>query len=80
MKQRVSKKYVKSMMKFVIECPNTVQEAMALDKKNSKTLCYDAIVKEICSVRVAFGIRGKGDTPPPGHQFIKCHIIFNVKM
>ena len=31
-------------------------------------------------VWVAFYIIEKGDTPPPGHQFIKCHIIFVVKM
>ena len=39
-----------------------------------------AIVKEIKNVRFAFDIREKGDPPPVGTQFIKCHMIFNVKM
>ena len=32
------------------------------------------------SDQVAFDIRGKGETPSPGHQFIKCHINFGEKM
>ena len=53
---------------------------MALDKKNCKNLWYDAVAKDMCSVLIYFYIRGKGDTPPPGHQFIKCHMIFISKM
>ena len=43
-------------------------------------LWVDAITKEMKNVRVAFDIREKGDSPPVGHQFIKCHMIFDVKM
>ena len=53
---------------------------MALNKTNGNTLWSDAIAKEMRSVRFDLGIIGKGDTPPPGHQFIKCHMIFDVKI
>ena len=79
-KQRGAKKYAKTTMKFGIECPKTVEEALALDSKNGNTLWADAITKEMKNVRVAFNIGEKGDSPPVGHQFIKCHMIFDVKM
>ena len=79
-KQRSAKKYAKTTMKFGIECPKTVEEALALDSKNGNTLWADAITKEMKNVRVAFNIGEKGDSSPVGHQFIKCHMIFDVKM
>ena len=80
MKQRGAKKYAKTTMKFGIECPKTVEEDLALDSKNGNTLWSDAITKEMKNVRVAFNIGEEGDSPPVGHQFIKCHMIFDVKM
>ena len=53
---------------------------MALDKKKGITLWDNAISKEMRSVQVDFDIRKNGDTPPPGHQFIKCHMLLDVKM
>ena len=67
-------------MKFGIEWPKAVQESMALDKKNCNTLWADAIAKDTRSNQVAFDIREKGDAPQLGHQFIKCHMILDVKM
>ena len=32
------------------------------------------------SILVSFDIRGKGNTPPTGHQIIKCYMIFDVKI
>ena len=49
-KQRGANKYIKRTMKFGIEFPKKVQEAMALDKKNVNTLWNDAIAKEILFV------------------------------
>ena len=41
----------------------------------------DAIAKEMKNVRVAFKILEHGETPPPpGFQFIRCHMIFDIKM
>ena len=53
---------------------------MALDKNKVKTLWADTISKYISSIQVYFDIIGNGDTPPPGHQFIKFHMIFDAKM
>ena len=67
-------------MKFRIKLPNTVYEAIALDTKNGNNLWAETIAKNMRSVQVDFNIREKEDTPPPGHQHIKCHIIFDVKI
>jgi hypothetical protein len=32
------------------------------------------------NVRVAFDVLADGVAPPPDHQFIRCHMIFDVKM
>ena len=31
-------------------------------------------------MRVAFNVLADGAAPPPDHQFICCHMIFDVKM
>ena len=56
-RQHGAKKYAKTMMKFGIEFPKTVDQALALDKKNSNTLWADAIAKEMKNVQVDFDIR-----------------------
>ena len=45
MKQRGTKKYSNKTMKFGIEFPKSVQESMALDKKDGNTLWDDYISK-----------------------------------
>jgi len=60
--------------------PKTVQEALALDKKNGNTLWADAIAKEMKNVRVAFKILPDGQTAPIGYQKIPCHMVFDIKM
>ena len=67
-------------MKFGVNCPKTVDQALALDKKNCNTLWFDAIAKEMKNFRISFDIREKGDPTPVEHQFNKCHMIFDVKM
>ena len=54
--------------KFGIELPKTVEEA------------YAAIKKEMKNVRVAFDILGDSVGPPADHQYIRCHMVFDVKM
>ncbi len=78
-KQR-NTRYLKRTHKFGIELPKTVQEALALDKKNGNTLWADAISKEIKNVRVAFKILPDGQPAPIGHQKIPCHMVFDIKM
>ena len=66
--------------KWGIQVPPTVKEALALDKANKNTLWADAIAKEMENVRVAFNVLPDGEDPPPGYQFVRCHMIFDIKM
>ena len=70
----------KGRMKFGIEVPGTVEEALALDAANGNTFWYDAIQKEMINSRVAFKLLDKGEDPPPGHTEISCHLIFDIKL
>ncbi len=59
-------------MKFGIEVPTSVDHALELDKKNGNTFWADAIAKEMKDVRIAF--------QPIGYKWIKCHMIFDIKI
>ena len=77
----VNKRYHKKTHKFGIEIPKTVERALEIDAENNNTLWRDAIDKEMRSVKVAFRILDENQTaPPPGHQYMKCHMVFDVKM
>jgi hypothetical protein len=43
-------------------------------------LWEEAIAKEMANVRVAFKILNDGEEPPPFHQFMKCHMVFEIKL
>eukprot|EP00804_Cyclotella_cryptica_P003812 CCRYP_018937-RA/>CCRYP_018937-RA protein AED:0.24 eAED:0.24 QI:0/0/0/1/0.66/0.5/4/0/462 len=78
--KRRSAWYRKRTHKYGIEIPKSVEEAYAIDKATGTTFWRDAIEKEMTNVRVAFDILAGGAAPPPDHQFIHCHMIFDVKM
>jgi hypothetical protein len=78
-KQRQTR-YVKKTHKFGIEMPKTVKEAYELDKKNGNTMWADGIAKEMKTVKVAFDVMEGDRQVPIGFKFIKCHMIFDVKM
>ena len=46
---------------------------------NGNNLWRDVIAKEMEAVRVAFKILNENEQPPPGYQFMKCHMVFEVK-
>ncbi len=48
--------YLKRTHKFGIEIPKTVNEALALNRKNGNILWADAIATEMGKVRIAFNI------------------------
>jgi hypothetical protein len=73
-------RYLKRTHKFGVEMPRNAEHAKELDAANGNTLWQDAIAKEMEKVRVAFKILEGGERAPIGHQFIKCHLIFDVKM
>ena len=76
MKARVLKK----RFKYGFEVPETVDRAIELNDINGNTLWQDGIEKEMTAVRVAFKTLNKGDEPPPGYQYIQCHMIFEIKL
>ena len=48
--------------------------------KNGNTLWADAIYKKIENVRRSFKLLPDGKAVPIDHQFMQCHMEFNVKM
>ena len=66
--------------KFGIQIPTSVMNAIALDRANGNTLWQESIKKEMDAVKIAFKILGMDEDIPPGYQFIRCHMIFTVKM
>eukprot|EP00804_Cyclotella_cryptica_P004620 CCRYP_006942-RA/>CCRYP_006942-RA protein AED:0.23 eAED:0.23 QI:0/-1/0/1/-1/1/1/0/675 len=75
-----SAQYHKHTHKYGIEIPKSVEEACTIDNATGTTFWRDAIEKEMTNVRVAFDILADGEAPPPDHQFIHCHMKFDVKM
>ena len=71
-------RYLKEIHKFGIEGPTTVAEALEIDKKNVYTHWAGGINSEMN--KVAFDVLPDGQNAPSGHQFVKCHRIFDVKM
>ena len=66
--------------KFGISLPNNVKEALQLNKENGNTLWADAIATEMKKVKFAFMILDDGEMAPQDHQFVKCHMIFDIMM
>ena len=66
--------------KFGIKVPKTVEEALTLDKENGNDLWRKAIQKEMSAVKVTFKILGEDERPPIGSQYMKCHMVFSIKM
>ena len=77
---KVKTLFHKNNLKFGIEVPKSVKDALRLDNENGNTFWKDAINKEMTNVKVAFKFANKNSIPPPGFKQIRCHIIFDVKM
>lgn len=76
----VKSRYSKRTHKFGIQVPQTVEEALEIDRATNTTFWFDAIQKEMKNVRVAFKFLDTGERVPIGYKWIKCHLIFDVKM
>jgi len=64
-----------------LRCPRPIKSALEIDKENGNSLWRDAIAKEMqAAVRIAFRMLEDGQKPPPGYQFMSCHMIFDVKL
>ena len=78
---KVKSKYWTRTHKFGIKIPKSVKEAKELDAQNGNTLWWDAILKEMVNVKIAFELfDGDEKDLPPQFQEVKCHIIFDIKM
>jgi hypothetical protein len=73
-------RYAKRSHKFGIRVPQTVEEAIAIDKATNTTFWHNAIQKEMKNNRIAFKFLDNGEPVPIGYKWIKCHMIFDVKM
>ena len=76
---KVNSRFTKKNVKFGIEVPSTVEEALELDRRNGNDYWGKAIKKEMDSVEVAFKFHDIGENAPPGYKKITCHLIFDVK-
>ncbi|KAG7370183.1 reverse transcriptase RNA-dependent DNA polymerase [Nitzschia inconspicua] len=75
----VNNRYWKRTHKFGIRVPKSVKEAYEIDRENGDNRWAESIQKEMNDVRVAFHILDDGQTVPPGYQFMKCHLVFDIK-
>ena len=75
-----TRRYCIKTHNYGIRVPNTVKEAILIDKDNWDTLWWDAIMKEMKNVQPSFEVFKKHkEDIPIGYQQIKCHMIFDVK-
>jgi len=72
--------YSQRTHKFGIKVPRTVQEALAIDQQTGTTHWYNAIQKEMTNNKAAFQFLDDNERVPVGYKWIKCHMIFDVKM
>jgi hypothetical protein len=87
--KKLKSKYWRTTHKFGIRIPKTIDEAIRLDLENGDTQWMDAVKKEMSKAGIAY-VPVEGATPEQvrankcdalrGHQEIRCHIIFDVKM
>ena len=87
--QKVKAKYWRTTHKFGIRVPKSVEDAVRIDNENGNRLWQDAIEKEMKKAKVAYNVvedatpsqvRTNNCDTLRGHQEIRCHIIFDVKM
>ena len=57
-----------------------MEQALALYAKNGNTLWVDAISKGMEDVRVAFEALSDRKPVPKGHQFVQCHMVFDINI
>jgi hypothetical protein len=86
---KVKKRYWRISHKFGIRVPKSVEEALEIDRETNTDYWYKAIKKEMDKVLVAFevvdgcrpeDVRANQCSQLRGHQEIKCHMVFDVKM
>ncbi len=74
------KRYLKRRHKFGIRVPKTVEEALRIDRSTKTTFWRDAIHKEMKNNCLAFMFLEEDESVTIGYKWIKCHMIFDIKM
>lgn len=77
---KLKTKYWERMHKYGVKIPKNMREAIAFDEENQNTLWYDAIMKEMKNVCIAFERFDGNVEDLIGYEEITCHLIFDVKM
>ena len=78
---KIKSKYWTRTHKFDIKVPKNIEQAKRFDEENGDTLWWDAILKEMANVKIAFELfDGDEKDIPPNYQEISCHMIFDIKM
>jgi hypothetical protein len=77
-KQKMS--YLKKNMKFGIKVSTSVDHALKIDKRNGNTLWAGTIAKEMKDVHIAFKCLNLGKRTPLDYKWIKCYMIFDIKI
>ena len=57
-----------------------VKCTLEIDHENRNSLWQDAIALEMEAVCVAFKVMNEGEEPPPRYQYMKCHLLFDIKL
>ncbi len=57
-----------------------MQEALKIDQETDTTYWRDAINKEMTNNKMAFKFLEEDENIPFGYKWIRCHMIFDVKM
>jgi hypothetical protein len=76
----VQARYHKKTHKFGIRMPKSVQEAYTIDKSNGNEDWRKSIQKEMNDVMIAFQVLEDTEDVPIGHEYVKCRVIFDLKM
>ena len=75
-----SARYLKRQQKFGIALPKSVKEDQALDEVDVNAFWIDALANKMKITKVAFKILHEDEKAPRHYQFVKCRIIWDVKM
>ena len=56
-----------------------MKRALEIDKETGTTFWRDAIEKEMKTIMVAFNILEEGSEKPTARNYIRCHLVFDIK-
>lgn len=77
--KQVTHRTVRKNIKYGVQVPRSVDEALQFDKDNGNDLWAKSIDKEMKNVIVAFKLLEEGERPAVGSKLIPYHLVFDVK-